>query len=183
MRKTSFLLINIFISTFTFGQKSETVYLTPKDSTANMYIAVIPETKPIKAFMFLLDGFGNSPKDVSDQMDLSNYAAQQGILTVLSFLKTGSTYFGVDSASQQSLKEQIENVVAKYHLQEKNFYIGGFSIGGSCVVKYGELAVKNNYTIKPKAIFASSDHWQRMGLVLKSSHLSSRKNKTCLYDY
>jgi len=41
-------------------------------------------------------------------------------------LKTGLLYFGVDSASQQSLKDQIENVIVKYHLQGKEFYIGGF---------------------------------------------------------
>jgi len=163
MQKASLLIFTIFISSISFSQKLETVYLDAKDSTANMYVAVIPEGNPIKAFMFLLDGFGGSPKDVSDEMDLSRYAAQQGILTILSFLKTDATYFGVDSASQQSLKEQVEAVAIKYHMQKKDFYIGGFSIGGSCVVKYAELAVKNNYPIKPKAVFAVDPplDWER----------------------
>ncbi|HEV3224365.1 MAG TPA: hypothetical protein VGZ90_15905, partial [Puia sp.] len=135
----------------------------PKDSTANMYIAVIPEGIQIKAFMFLLDGFGASPRDVLLQTGLPEYAAKQGILTVLPILKTGSLYFGVDSASQQSLNSQIETVISKYHLQGKDFYVGGFSIGGSCVVKYAELAVKNNYPIKPKAVFAIDPplDWER----------------------
>jgi hypothetical protein len=128
-----------------------------------MYIAVIPDNRPVKAFMFLLDGFGASPKDVLIQTALPEYAARHGILTILPILKTGPQYFGVDSVSQQSLKHQIETVITKYHLEGKDFYIGGFSIGGSCVVKYAELAVENNYSTKPKAVFAVDPplDWER----------------------
>src|SRR5258705_714542 len=154
MLKKILLILTAFISTITFGQKLETVYLNSNDSTTNMYIAVIPDNAPIKAFMFLLDGFGASPKDVLIQTEIPMYAAKQGILTILPILKTGSRYFGVDSSSQVSLKNQIETIITKYHLEGKDFYIGGFSIGGSCVVKYAELAVKDNYAAKPKAVFA-----------------------------
>ncbi len=163
MQKLTFLILTVIISTVSFGQKLETVYFDPNDSTANMYIAVIPEGIPIRAFMFLLDGFGASPKDVLIQTTLPEYAAKQGILTILPILKTGPLYFGVDSASQQSLKNQIASVITKYHLQGKDFYIGGFSIGGSCVVRYAELAVENNYPTKPKALFAIDPplDWER----------------------
>jgi hypothetical protein len=163
MQKIAFLPLIVFISSISFGQKLETVYLSPKDSTANMYVAVIPEGMPTKAFMFLLDGFGASPQDVLLQTELPEYAAKQGILTILPILKTGPLYFGVDNASQQSLNNQIETVVAKYQLQGKDFYIGGFSIGGSCVVRYAELAVRNNYKMKPKAVFAIDPplDWER----------------------
>ena len=163
MQKINLLILTVLISTISFGQKLETVYLDPKDSTSNMYIAVIPDTKPIKAFMFLLDGFGASPKDILVQTELPKYAAKQGILTILPILKTGSLYFGVDSLSQQSLNNQIKTIVDKYHLQGKDFYIGGFSIGGSCVIKYAELAAKNNYATKPKAVFAVDPplDWER----------------------
>ena len=163
MQKINLLTLTVLISTISFGQKLETVYLDPKDSTSNMYIAVIPDTKPIKAFMFLLDGFGASPKDILVQTELPKYAAKQGILTILPILKTGSLYFGVDSLSQQSLNNQIKTVIHKYRLQGKDFYIGGFSIGGSCVLKYAELAAKNNYATKPKAVFAVDPplDWER----------------------
>lgn len=163
MKKVFVLIFMIFLSTILFGQKVETVYLNSKDTIANMYIAVIPEGRPVNAFMFLLDGFGAAPKDVLVQTELPMYAARQGILTIIPLLKTGPLYFGVDSASQLSLKNQIESVTTKYHLQGKDFYIGGFSIGGGCVVKYAELAAKNNYTIKPKAVFAVDPplDWER----------------------
>ena len=163
MHRLIFLILTAFISTISLGQKLETVYLNSKDSTTDMYIAVIPDDRSITACMFLLDGFGASPKDVLIQTELPKYAAKQGILTILPILKTGARYFGVDSSSQQSLKNQIETVTSKYHLEGKDFYIGGFSIGGSCVVKYAELAVKNNYAIKPKAVFAVDPplDWER----------------------
>src|ERR1700730_7047987 len=123
MQKITVFILAVLVSTISFGQKLETVYLDSKDSTANMYIAVIPEGRPIKAFMFLLDGFGASPQDVLLQTELPKYAAKQGILTILPILKTGSLYFGIDSASQQSLNNQIESVIIKYRLQGKDFYI------------------------------------------------------------
>jgi len=154
MQKIISLVVMVCITAITFGQKQETVYLNPKDSSANMYIALIPENKPVKAFMFLMDGFGASPKDVLLQTDLPKYATTQGILTVLPILETGQLYFGSDIASQQSLKQMVELVRNRYKLQGKDFYIGGLSIGGTCAVKYAELAAQHNYPIKAKAVFA-----------------------------
>jgi hypothetical protein len=163
MQKFVLFALSLLTVLVSCGQKVETVYLNPKDSTSNMYIAVLPKSTPIKSFLFLIDGFGVSPKDVLVQTDLPTYAAQQGILTIIPILKTGPLYFGVDSVSQQSLKELINIIADKYHLQGKDFYIGGFSIGGACVVKYAELAVQNNYLIKPKAVFAVDPplDWER----------------------
>ena len=164
MNKIIILLLTFFISTVSFCQKVETVYLDKTDSTKDMYIAVIPQSGQINSFMFLLDGFGSGdPKDILIQTEIPKYAATKGILTIIPVLKTGGLYFGSDTASQQSLKELIELVAAKYNLQGKDFYIGGFSIGGTCVVKYAELAVQNNYPIKPKAVFAVDPplDWQR----------------------
>lgn len=163
MRKTIILLLTIFISNLSQGQRIETVYLNEKDSTSNMYIAVFPKNESVKSFLVLLDGFGNSPKGVLSQTDIPKIAAKNGVLTIIPLLKTGPTYWGSDNASQQSLKEIIGLVVSKYQLKDKDFYIGGFGIGGTCAVKYAELAVQENYDIKPKAVFAINPilDWER----------------------
>lgn len=162
MKYIQLLILSLFTVSISYGQRIETVYLNAKDSTKNMYVAVFPD-KEIKSFMVLLDGFGNSAKDIFIQTDIPNYAAQQGILTIIPVLKTGSSFFGSDSASHQSLKEIIELVYAKYELKGKDFFIGGFSIGGTCAVKYAELSVQHNYPIKPKAVFAIASplDWER----------------------
>lgn len=163
MQKINFLILTFITSIISYGQQIETVYLNAKDSTSNMYIAVVPENEQVNSFMVLLDGFGNSPTDVLLQTDIPKYASQHGVLTIIPLLKTGPSYFGSDDASQQSLKEIINLVVAKYQLKGKDLYIGGFSIGGTCAVKYSELSVQDNYPVKPKAVFAIASplDWER----------------------
>ena len=163
MRTYSLLLLLCICSYNTFSQKIETVYRDTKDSTADMYIAVKPESGSIDACMFLLDGFGNSPSGLLMQTDLPQYAAKKNILTIVPLLKTGRLYFGSDSASQASLNEMVEMIYAKYAIQGKPFYIGGLSIGGTCAVKYAELAIQKNYPVKPAALFAVDPplDWER----------------------
>lgn len=67
MQKIKFLFLALFTSVILYGQSIETVYLNVKDSSTNMYVAVILENNQVKSFMVLLDGFGNSPKDVLSQ--------------------------------------------------------------------------------------------------------------------
>ena len=163
MKKINTILLVLFVSIVSYGQRIETVYLNANDSTTNMYVAVFPENDIVKSYMILLDAFINSPKDVLLQTDLPKYASQNGILTIIPILKTGSSFFGSDSPSHQSLKEIIEVVLSKYQLKDKDFFIGGFSIGGTCAVKYAELSIQNNYAIKPKAVFAIASplDWER----------------------
>ena len=153
MKKLSLFILTVVIWTTSFGQTFETVYLNPKDSSSNMFIAVKPENVPIKAFMFCIPGAFQTPQYVLQQTNLPVYAAKQGILTIIPIFATGLSSFGFDSLTQQSLKDMLNVVVEKYKLQKKDFFIGGLSIGGTHAVKYAELAVQNNYPIKAKAVF------------------------------
>jgi hypothetical protein len=163
MNKLKLLFLSVLISSNLFGQSMETVFMTEKDSSSNMYVALFPKDKLVKSFLVLLDGFGNSAKSALSQTEIPSFAAQNGILTIMPVLKTGSSYWGSDSASQASLKEIIDFVVAKYELKDKDFFIGGFSIGGTCAVKYAELSVQENYSQKPRAVFAINPilDWER----------------------
>lgn len=163
MKTTTILLLTLFISLLSFGQRMESVFLNEKDSTSNMYVAVFPKGKEVESFMVLLDGFGNAPKSALSQTDIPKFASRNGILTIMPVLKTGTTYWGSDAASQESLKEIIDHTVVKYGLKDKDFFIGGFGIGGTCAVKYAELAVQENYAHQPKAVFAINPilDWER----------------------
>ncbi len=163
MKKMKLLLLTLFISIISYGQRIETVFLNEKDSSSNMYVAAFPKGEVVKSFMVLLDGFGNSPNSALSQTEIPKFASKNGILTIMPVLKTGSTYWGSDTASQKSLKAIIDLIVTKYHLKDKDFYIGGFSIGGTCAVRYAELSVQENYALKPKAVFAINPvlDWER----------------------
>lgn len=104
--------------------------------------------------MFLIPGMFQKGSDVLVQTYLPKYAAQQGLVTVIPTFKTGISSFGLDSATQSSFLEILEDVTVKNKLKNQSFYLGGFSIGGTCAIKYAELAIKNNYVIKPAAVFA-----------------------------
>jgi esterase/lipase len=163
MKKIIIFLLTLFAFVSSYGQRIATVYLNANDRTTNRFVAIFPENEVVKSFMVLLDGFGNSPEDLLSQTEIPKYASQNGMLAIIPILKTGTSYFGSDPASQESLKEIIEFVVTKYQLTGKDFFIGGFSIGGTCAVKYAELSVQKNYPIKPKAVFAIASplDWER----------------------
>jgi esterase/lipase len=70
-------------------------------------------------------------------------------LTIIPTFQDGVLSFGVNSLSQQTFDKILKDVTFKHKLIDHKFYVGGFSIGGSCTIKYAEKA-----EIKPTAIFA-----------------------------
>ena len=154
MHKLTVLLFAFFLSEILIGQKIETIYLNPGDSTSNLYIVVYPPKQPYKGYAFMVPGMFQKPDDVLVQSELPAYAAQQGILVFIPTFKTGIRSLGFDTATQASFLEMLDHVNKTYPLKGLPFFAGGFSIGGTCVVKYAELAISNNYPVKPKAVFA-----------------------------
>lgn len=137
-----------------YGQTIEKIYLDKKDSTSNCYTAIFPDKLPYSGSLFLIPGLGQTAEDVLIQTDLPKLASQNGILTIIPTFTTGVLAFGIDSVSQQSFKDILTEVLNKHKLQDKRLFVGGFSIGGSCAIKFAELANQENYRYKPTAVFA-----------------------------
>ena len=74
---------------------------------------------------------------------------ERGILTIIPTFQDGVSSFGFDSLSQQAFRRIVDDVTSRHKLQDLEYYLGGFSMGGSTVVKFAETADK-----KPKAVFA-----------------------------
>jgi hypothetical protein len=154
MKRFSIFLAFVVFCSISFAQKVETIYLNPTDSTSNLYVIVYPPKLPWKGYAFFIPGMFQKATDVLVQTDLPKYAAQQGMLTIVPTFKTGIASFGIDTATQASFLELLRYVNTTYKLDVLPFYVGGFSIGGTCAIKYAELALSNNYAIKPAAVFA-----------------------------
>ena len=154
MRNIICLVFTFLVFKISYGQKNETVYLNAADSSSNLYIVIYPPKTPWTGYMFLVPGMFQKPEDVLAQTQLSQYAAQQGILTIIPTFKTGISNFGVDTATQASLLEMLHHIKIHHKLTDQRFFIGGFSIGGTCALKYAELSLSNNYPVKPAAVFA-----------------------------
>ena len=83
------------------------------------------------------------------QTDLPFKLAQNQILTIIPTFQDGVLSLGVDSLSQLALVIIIKDVVTKNKLEGQKYFVGGFSIGGSCAIQYAE-----NASAKPTAVFA-----------------------------
>lgn len=153
-RTIAAVVLSLLCSAGSHGQKIETVYLDKKDSTVSCYTVIHPSKLPAKGFLCLVPGFNETADDVFQQTDFPRVSARHGLLTIIPTLATGKTSFGIDSASQRSLKEILQNATSKYRLIGSRIYLGGFSIGGSCVIKYAETAVAEGSAIRPAAVFA-----------------------------
>jgi hypothetical protein len=129
--------------------KNEKIFLDVTDKTKNCYTIIYPPKLPWKGYIFLIPGFGETAENVLQQTDLPNKIALNGILTIIPTFQDGVLSFGVDSLSQQTFDRILKDVTSKHKLIDQKFYVGGFSIGGSCVIKYAE-----NAEIKPTAVFA-----------------------------
>lgn len=148
MLKLKLTVLVYFILTNLFGQKIEKVFLDQSDSTRNHYIIIYPENIPLSGYIFIIPGFGQTVEMALEQTDLPIKTAESGLLTIIPTLQDGVLSFGVDNSSQQSLNNMIRDVKNKHKLSDLPFFIGGFSIGGSCAIKYAQ-----NATMKPAAVF------------------------------
>lgn len=149
MLKLKLSLLTFFILTKSFGQKIEKVFLDKNDSTKNCYTIIYPPELSWKGCVFIIPGFGETAETVLEQTTLPKLMAQNGLLTIIPTFQDGVLSFGVDSLSQQSFNAILKDVTSKHNITDQRFFVGGFSIGGSCVIKYAE-----NSTIKPSAVFA-----------------------------
>ena len=132
-----------------YNPKMEKVFLDEKDTTKNCYTIIYPPKLPYTGYIFLMAGFGETAEAVLEQTDLPKQLALNGILTIIPTFQDGVLSFGVDSLSQRSFNRILKDVTSKHQLKDKKFYVGGFSIGGSCAIKYAE-----NAAFKPAAVFA-----------------------------
>ena len=146
-------VLSLSVCIHALAQPYQVTYRNPKDSAANYYITIQPVGTP-KGMLILLPGFGELPEAAYTETDLPKEAARRGLLTVIATLQQGWQSFYVDTVSQRTLGNLIGEVQRRYKLTGKKLYLGGFSLGGSGVVRYAERAVASDQLPKPDAIFA-----------------------------
>lgn len=142
-------ILTFFILAEVSAQKIEKVFLDKSDTSRSCYTIIYPSSLPWKGYLFLVPGFGETAEDVLIQTNLPVETAKGGILTVIPTFQDGVSSFGFDSLSQQTFKRIVDDVTSKHKLQDLEYYLGGFSMGGTTVLKFAETVNK-----KPKAVFA-----------------------------
>lgn len=153
MKTTILTTILLLLGTISKGQNKEITYRNLVDSTKNYYIAFTP-TGQVNGLLVLLTSYGESPQIASNETNIQQIAAEKGIITVFLSQVAGGASFHIDKQSQENLDKIIPELQKKFNVTDKPFYLGGFSLGGSGVVKYAERAYTNPSLTKPAAIFA-----------------------------
>ncbi len=128
-------------------------YYDRDDSTKNFAIVYRPNG-PAKSLLILLPGFGESPQLAEVETNIPAAAVQQGILTLILSNAEGSQSFQIDATAQSYLDSMIPILLTKYNIPNDKYYLGGFSLGGSGVIKYVEHCYVYDVVAKPKAVFA-----------------------------
>lgn len=132
----------------------EYTFETPGDTTKNFYITIFPEGE-IRGSLILLSGFGELPTETLLATDIYKWAAQAGYITFIPALGD-RLFFYVDSASNEKLHQFIDRVFHKYNLPDSNFFIGGYSLGGTAAFQYAEKAYATGTGLrKPSGVFGA----------------------------
>lgn len=136
-----------------YGQKIEYTFSISNDTTKNYYVTIFPKGQ-IKGSLILLPGFGELPKETLIDWDIYKYASDAGYLTIIPALGDWS-FFYMDNLSHQKLNQLIEAIFNRYNLNEKTFFIGGASLGGTMAIQYTQRAYSEKSNLKkPSAVFA-----------------------------
>lgn len=114
------------------------------------YTAVLPTSRSIEMYMVLIPGFGETEEDVLAATNLPYTVAEAGIAVFIPMLQNGAESYSFSSANQQCLKTLVGDMQSRFDLGQKDYCIGGFSMGGSAAVRYAELSSDNS----PVCVFA-----------------------------
>lgn len=141
-----------------FAQKSATFfrsieYFDKEDSTKNFAVVYRPNAAPQK-MLILLTAFGESPVLAERETNIPTIAAINGILTLILSNSEGTQSLHIDGKAQAYLDSMIPILLLKYNIPNDAYYLGGFSLGGSGVVKYVQHCHVYDIIPKPKAVFA-----------------------------
>ena len=169
MKRHTFILFLFFLFANSFAQKTSlkptqkpktslTYFRTidffdKEDSTKNYGIVYHPNA-PAKSLLILLTAFGESPPMAEVETNIPAIAATKGMLTVILSNNEGNLSFQIDANAMHYLDSMIPILLNKYNIPNDNYYLGGFSLGGSSVVKYVQHCNVFDIKQKPKAVFA-----------------------------
>lgn len=135
------------------AQKTEIVYREKKDSTANYYLALLPDSTS-KGLLLIIGGFCASPAQVMTETILPVTACKAGYTVIIPALYNCDS-ISSNAIAQKKLIEIIPEVIKKYNIPENKFIIGGQSMGGHQALFFAEQAYKldNKEIIKPDLVF------------------------------
>ncbi len=128
-------------------------YYDYPDSSKNYAIVYRPNAAPL-GLLVLLTGFGESPVMAEIETNIPSVAATKGILTIILSNNEGNLSFQIDANAMRYLDSMIPVFMNKYNIPNDRYYLGGFSLGGSGVIKYVQHTTVYDVAHQPNAVFS-----------------------------
>ena len=176
--KNKFILI-FFLACFVnnlAAQQPVKKYFDYRDTVYGFYSIIEPQSKKPSALLVLLDGYGGNAANFLVETKIDEAAFANNILTVC--VPTGQRLYA-DTAIINLLNKIIGDVLMTYKIPKTKLAMGGFSSGGTILLRYAELCNANPalYPAVPKMLFTGDSPVDLAGLY-RSSKRELQKNFT-----
>lgn len=159
-----------------FAQQPQKKIFDSRDTVYGYYTVIEPQSKKYDALLLLLDGYGGNADDFLVETKIDEVAFANSILTVC--VPTGQRLYA-DTGIIHLLNNTIRDVLATYKIPKTKLVMGGFSSGGTILLRYAELCNANpaQYPAVPKMLFTGDSPLDLAGLY-RSSKRELEKNFT-----
>jgi len=156
------------------AQNYEKVWFNNADSVYGYYTVIKPTSPRIQGALILMDGYGGNASSFLTETKIHNIASSNDFLTVC--VPTGIRLFA-DEEIKQLITRICRDVIKTYGIKKDRFALGGFSSGGTIVLRYAELCYQQpgDYPIQPAAVFTGDSPVDLIALY-QSSKNELRKN-------
>ncbi len=155
MKHLFVILLFVFSVSVAFPQSVKKIVVDKNDNTSGYYLAMEPDIHPgdsIKGVLVLLSGFSQQAESIFPETKLPNVAYANNILTIC-FAAGFKLY--ADPEVQAQMTAVLNDVITRYKVRPDKFVLGGYSAGGTIVLRYAELCNQYpaKFPIKPRAVF------------------------------
>lgn len=174
--KATVLFCFTFIVNSLFAQQPQKRVFNNRDTVYGYYTVIEPQSKKYDALLVLLDGYGGNAGNFLVETKIDEAAFENNILTVC--VPTGLRLYA-DTGIIHLLNRTIRDMLTAYKIPKTKLVMGGFSSGGTILLRYAELCNANpaGYPAVPKMLFTGDSPIDLAGLY-RSSKRELQKNFT-----
>ncbi len=171
-------ILTFFVVIFSINslhaQHPQKIVFNTKDTSYGFYSVIEPQSKKSDLLLVLLDGYGGNAVDFLNETKIDEVAFANNILTVC--LPTGMRIYA-DTAIVNLLNSVVSKTLAEYKIPKTKMIMGGFSSGGTILLRYAEMCNENpaKYPAVPRMLFTGDSPVDLAGLY-RSAKRELQKN-------
>ena len=137
MKKIQLIFCLLFLTGICYAQSPQKIENDVLFGNGCYYFQVVPNPKELKGILVLVPGYLENPLSVSAQSTILQEAAKNNLAVMMVNLSKNNEEFPIDQPSLNKLGAMIKHFYTHQNLPTATkLFIGGFSIGGTCALKF-----------------------------------------------